>query len=78
MKNKYYFFKRLYPKYVIILVHKGKYKSYNNDLLLMKYIDNKDINYIIVSNDFKVKVVKREFNNYDKYIIREFLNNFSN
>ena len=73
MKNKYYFFKSLYPKYVIILVSKGKYKSYNYDLLLMKYIDKKDINYIIVYNDFKVKIVKRETNNYDKYLIRKYL-----
>ena len=61
--------------YVIILVHIGKYKSYNNDLLLMKYIDYKDINYIIVDNDYKVKIVKRDINNYDKYLIKEYLLN---
>ena len=73
MKNKYYFFKKLYKDYVIILDSKGLKKSYGFDNLLMKYIKKKDINYIIVYNDFTFEKVKRKVNNYKKYLIIEFL-----
>lgn len=56
MENKYYFFKKMYKDYVVILESKGKYKSFGYDKELIKYIKNKDINYVIVDNDFKVSV----------------------
>ena len=46
MENKYYFFKKMYKDYVVILESKGKYKSFGYDKELIKYIKNKDINYV--------------------------------
>lgn len=73
MKNKYWFFKKLYKDYVIILDDKGIKKSLYYDKLLMKYINNKDINYIIIYNDFEIEKVNFKVNNYKKYLIIEFL-----
>ena len=73
MKNRYWFFKQLYKDYVIILDDKGINKSYYYDKLLMKYISNNDINYIIVYNDFDIKKVSYKVNNYRRYLIIEFL-----
>ncbi len=41
MKNKYYFFKNLYPDYLIII---NNNKSIGIDKLLIKYLKNNDIN----------------------------------
>ena len=73
MKNRYWFFKKLYKDYVIILDDKGINKSYYYDKWLMKYISNNDINYIIVYNDFDIKKVSYKVNNYRRYLIIEFL-----
>ncbi len=74
MKNKYYFFKKMYKDYVVILESKGKYKSFGYDKELIKYIKNKDINYVIVDNDFKVSVVQvNHINNYNRYLIINFM-----
>ena len=76
MKNKYYFFKRLYKEYVVIMEIKGKYKSYGHDKELIKYIKNYDINYVIVDSDFKVSVVQvNHINNYKKYLIMNWIKN---
>lgn len=76
MKNKYYFFKRMYKEYVVIIKIKGKYKSYGHDKELIKYIKNNDINYVIVDSDFKVSVVQvNHINNYKKYLIMNWIKN---
>ena len=76
MKNKYYFFKRIYKEYVVIIEIKGKNKSYGHDKKLIKYIKNKDINYVIVDSDFKVSVVQvNHINNYKKYLIMNWIKN---
>ena len=76
MKNKYYFFKRMFREYVVIMEIKGKYKSYGHDKELIKYIKNKDINYVIVDGDFKVSVVQvNHINNYKKYLIMNWIKN---
>lgn len=76
MKNKYYFFKRMYKEYVVIIEIKGKYKSFGYDKKLIKYIKNKDINYVIVDSDFKVSVVQvNHINNYKKYLIMNWIKN---
>ena len=65
MKNKYYFFKRLYKDFVIIFIDKdNKIRSYEVDSMLLKYIKNEDISYVMVSNDFVVNVVSRCNNKY--------------
>lgn len=74
MKNKYYFFKRLYKDFVIIFINKdNKMRSYEVDSMLLKYIKNEDISYVMVSNDFVVNVVSRCNNKYYEYLIKEFL-----
>ena len=74
MKNKYYFFKRLYKDFVIIFIDKdNNIRSYEVDNMLLKYIKNEDISYVIVSNDFVVNVVSRCNNKYYEYLIKELL-----
>jgi len=74
MKNKYYFFKRLYKDFVIIFIDKdNNMRSYEVDKMLLKYIKNEDISYVMVSNDFVVNVVSRCNNKYYEYLIKELL-----
>lgn len=74
MKNKYYFFKRLYKDFVIIFIDKdNNMRSYEVDSMLLKYIKNEDISYVMVSNDFMVNVVSRCNNKYYEYLIKELL-----
>lgn len=73
MKNKYYFFKKMYKEYVVILESNGKYKSFGYDKELIKYIKNKDINYVIIDNTFNVSVVQVNNNNYKKYLIMNWI-----
>lgn len=74
MKNKYYFFKRLYKEFVIIFIDKdNNMRSYEVDNMLLKYIKNEDISYVMVSNDFVVNVVSRCNNKYFEYLIKELL-----
>lgn len=74
MKNKYYFFKRLYKDFVIIFIDKdNKMRSYDVDSMLLKYIKNEDISYVSVTNDFVVNVVSRCNNKYYEYLIKELL-----
>ena len=76
MKNKYYFFKKMYKEYVVIIEIKGKYKSFGYDKELIKYMKNKDINYVIVDSDFNVSVVQvNHINNYKKYLIMNWIKN---
>lgn len=76
MKNKYYFFKNMYKEYVVIIEIKSKYKSYGHDKELIKYIRNKNINYVIVDNTFNVSVVQINNNNYKKYLIMNWIKIF--
>ena len=74
MKNKYYFFKRLYKDFVIIFIDKdNNMRSYEVDNMLLKYIKNEDISYVMISNDFVVNVVSRCNNKYYEYLIKELL-----
>ena len=74
MKNKYYFFKRLYKDFVIIFIDiDNNIRSYEVDNMLLKYIKNEDISYVMVSNDFVVNVVSRCNNKYYEYLIKELL-----
>lgn len=73
MKNKYFFFKKMYKEYVVIIESNGKYKSFGYDKDLIKYIKNKDINYVIIDNAFNVSVVQVNNNNYKKYLIMNWI-----
>ena len=76
MKNKYYFFKKLYKGYVVVFLKNGKYKSYGSDRYLLKYVKNGDVSHVIVDSTFKVRVVDVKINNYYRYLILEYLRSF--
>ena len=71
MKNRYIFFKRLFPNYVVLLND----KTMGIDKYLKEFIKNNDINYIIVDNDNIIEIKKVENNNYKYYVMRLFLKN---
>ena len=74
MKNKYYFFKRLYKNCVIVFIDKNNHlNSLFMDKSLIKYIKNDDINFISITNDFEVNITIRKNNKYYEYLIKEFL-----
>lgn len=73
MKNRYIFFKRLYKDYVIVFVEKDRYISFGIDKYLLEFINNKDLNYIIVDNDNDIKVKKFKVNKYREYVYKIFL-----
>lgn len=69
MKNKYYFFKKLFKEYVIVFEVNNKYKSYGIDKVMMKYLRDGSVNYIIVFHDFKIKKYEVSNNNYYKLLL---------
>lgn len=73
MKNRYIFFKKLFPEHIIIFNDGKRLKSIKKDKILMNYMKNKDMNYIIVDNENNIEEYKCKKNNYKKYIIRLFL-----
>lgn len=76
-KYRYQFTKDTFPGYIVFLVVKRKYITYDNDLEILKYIKYKDklslldkykINYLVLDNlDI---IIQKEFedNNYYKYL----------
>ena len=70
MKNRYIFFKRLFKEYVILFDNN---KSLGIDNILKKYINNNDINYIIIDKDNNIEIIERKVNNYKYYLIRIYL-----
>ena len=56
MKNKYLFFKHLFPNCILLFKSKNTYKSYKQDLYILKYIHfqslkdlkKKQINFIVI------------------------------
>ena len=75
MKNRYFFFKRLYFDCIILFKYKNNYKSIKDDLFVLNYINFKslkdlkirNINFIII--DGLEVCYKKTFknNNYYKY-----------
>ena len=66
-KYRYQFTKDTFPGYIVFLVVKRKYITYDNDLEILKYIKYK-INYLVLDNlDI---IIQKEFedNNYYKYL----------
>ncbi len=72
MINRYLFFKKLFPKYIIFIEKNGKYKTLNNEDKLIKYVKKGKINYILVSEKNDVKIVKANLNKYDEFLIKEY------
>lgn len=73
MKNKYIFFKNLFNKHVIVFVNKnGNYVSVGEDRYLIKYLKKKKISYVLIDNEFNVKVVDVDNNKYEEYLIKDY------
>ena len=65
MKNRYIFFKNLFPKYIIIFEKNNQRIVKGIDKELLKY--QEFINYVIVKQNDSVIIKKREKNYYDFY-----------
>lgn len=77
--NRYYFTKKLFPNFLVLIVKKGKYYSYDGDVRILKYIKfkdkiniikNKKINYLVLD---ELEIIEKcEFidNQLNKYIFR--------
>ena len=72
MINRYLFFKKLFPKYIIFIEKNGKYITLNNEDKLIKYAKEGKINYILVSEKNDVKTVDVDSNRYDEFLIKEY------
>lgn len=70
MKNRYYFFKRLYPHFVIVFDKKGKYISLGFDKFLIKYLPSDEISYIVINNQNKITIMRKYPNKYKRYLIK--------
>ena len=72
MINRYLFFKKLFPKYIIFIEKNEKYITLNNEDKLIKYVKEGKINYILVSEKNDVKIVNVYSNRYDEFLIKEY------
>ncbi len=73
MKNRYIFFKRLFKDYVILFSKNSKYYSLGIDKFLKKYINNKDLNYVVIDKENRVEVHTFKINNYKMYVMKIFI-----
>ncbi len=73
MQNRYIFFKRLFPNYLVIFIKNNKYWTIGIDKKIIKYQKNNDIDYVVINDENKVNIIKGKVNNYDFYIYQEFL-----
>ena len=69
--NRYNFIKKMYPDYLILLVNKSSYTSFNLDKLIYSYYLDKvfklNINYIILDGLDIIKKVEFSNNKYYYY-----------
>ena len=76
--NRYIFFKRCYPDYLILINKNKKIKSYNRDREILHYleidditkIDKLNINYLILENVNIVNIKTYKYNKYYLYYKR--------
>lgn len=81
--NRYKFAKEVHPEYIVLLLVKGKYVTYDSDLELIRYIqfngefgifDKYKINYLVLDNLDITKNSSYDINNYDFYLKKVVLN----
>lgn len=75
MINRYLFFKRLFPKYIIFIEKNGKYITLNNEDKLIKYVKEGKINYILVNEKNEIRIVNAKLNRYDEFLVKEYFIN---
>jgi len=75
--NRYEFTKKVYPKYIIILLKKGNPYSFGTDRKILKFVDFKEtvgilqkreINYLVLDGLDIIEKYEYNNNNYDKYL----------
>ena len=85
--NRYYFTKKVYPWYLVILLKKGKPYSFGIDRKILKHVGFKDktyilqkkkINYLVLDELDIVEKYDYDDNNYDKYLYLVKLNEILN
>ena len=75
MKNRYLFFKKLFPRYVVVLDKSNSFLTFYWDKKLIKYITFKEVSHVIIDNLNNVCVFNSGNNKYEKYLLKEFLLN---
>ena len=75
--NRYYFTKKIYPNYIILLLKKNKPYSFGIDRRILEFISfndktrilqKKKINYLILDELDIIEKYEYDDNNYDKYV----------
>lgn len=81
--NRYSFTKKVYPNYVVLLIHKNKYYSYDIDRKILNYIKfknktyilrKKHINYLVLDELDIIEKYDYDDNMFDKYVHLIYLN----
>ena len=77
MKNRYYFAKKLYPEYLVLVIKDKKYYSFESDKKILNYIGfnnklsvlrNKKINFVVLDDLEIIGMATYDDNNYKKYL----------
>lgn len=85
--NRYKIAKMLHPDYVILLLDKDRYITYDNDFEIIKFIKLKksckvlkkhNINYLVLDNLDIIDMKSYDNNNYDRYLKLIMLNKILN
>ena len=81
--HRYNFTKKVYPNYVVLLIHKNKYYSYDIDRKILNYIKfknkiyilrKKHINYLVLDELDIIEKHDYDHNMFDKYAYLIYLN----
>lgn len=81
MKNRYYFFKKKFKDYIILIKKKDKYYTFDQDDEILKYMEYKKlsdirirkINYIIIDNLEIEQIKEYKENNYELFLLKTFI-----
>ena len=85
--NRYDFTKSVYPKYIVILLKKGKPYSFSIDRKILNFIGFKDsvqilkknkINYLILDELDIIDMQNYNDNNYDRFLYLVYINEIFN
>ena len=82
LKTRYYFLKKLYPDYFILMLKKGKNCVFQEEIYLSKsflsktllyHLDTLHINYMVIDNLKIMKKVSFKDNHYMEYLVKGIL-----
>jgi len=69
-KNRYEFYKRLFPNKLIIYENKNKFTSIGIDKEILKNCKIENISRVVIDNDDNVKVIEVDDNKYKECLLR--------